>query len=280
MDDPQWGPVSLSGELTELEESSPLLLVVHGLGGSSESTYAVKAAVSAAARGLSCLRINLRGADRRGEDLYHAGLTADLHAALASPRLARYEQILILGYSLGGHVALRFAVEASDSRVRAVVAVCSPLLLAPGAEAIDSPSGWLYRRYLLANLLECYERVASRRKVPAPVAVVRRLQKIQEFDDLVVAPRYGFADALDYYTRESVGGYLHTLARPALLVVSATDPMVPPSAVRPVLDRRPPLEVRWVAGGGHLGFRSSLDLGLAGSRGLEEQVLTWLLQHV
>jgi pimeloyl-ACP methyl ester carboxylesterase len=98
---------------------------------------------------------------------------------VTSPELARFQQIVVLGYSLGGHVALRFAVETMDPRVRAVVAVCSPLMLAPGARAIDGPSGWPYRRYLLANLLECYERVAARKPVPTPVAEVRRLRKIE-----------------------------------------------------------------------------------------------------
>jgi hypothetical protein len=280
IDDPRVGPVRISGQFTELDEDGPLLLVVHGLGGHSESTYAVRAAASAVAARLSCLRINLRGADRRGEDVYHAGLTADLHAAVASPELARFQQILVLGYSLGGHVGLRFAVETSDPRVRAATAVCSPLLLAPGARAIDSPAGWLYRRYLLANLVECYEKVAARRPVPAPLAEVRRLRKIEHFDDLVVAPRHGFADAQDYYAQASVGTVLDGLARPALLVASETDPMVPPAAVRPVLDGRPPLEVKWVEEGGHLGFDSQLDLGIEGEKGLEGQVLAWMTRHL
>ena len=280
IDDPRMGPVRISGQFTELDGDGPLLLVVHGLGGYSESTYAVRAAASAVGARLSCLRINLRGADRRGEDVYHAGLTADLHAAVASPELARFQQILVLGYSLGGHVGLRFAVETSDPRVRATVAVCSPLLLAPGARAIDSPAGWLYRRYLLANLVECYEKLAARKPVPTPLAEVRRLRKIEQFDDLVVAPRYGFADAQDYYAQASVGTVLDGLARPALLVASETDPMVPPAAVRPVLDGRPPLEVKWVEEGGHLGFDSQLDLGIEGEKGLEGQVLAWMTRHL
>ena len=54
-------------------------------------------------------------ADGRGEDFYHAGLTVDLEAAIASPELARYQRILILGYSLGGHVVLRYAANPNGS---------------------------------------------------------------------------------------------------------------------------------------------------------------------
>ena len=280
IEDPRMGAVRISGRLSERDEGGPLLLVVHGLGGSSESPYAVRAAASASAESFSCLRINLRGADRSGEDIYHAGLSADLHRAVTSPELARFQQIVVLGYSLGGHVALRFAVETTDPRVRAVVAVCSPLMLAPGARAIDGPSGWPYRRYLLANLLECYERVAARKPVPTPVAEVRRLRKIEHFDDLVVAPRHGFADAQDYYAQASVGPILERLSRPAMLVASETDPMIPPNAVRPSLDGRSPLEVKWVEEGGHLGFDARLDLGIEGAKGLEGQVLAWMTRHL
>ena len=66
----------------------PALLIVHGLGGSAKSPYTAKAAHAAAAAGLSSLRLNLRGADLLGEDYYHAGMTADLAAAIASPELA------------------------------------------------------------------------------------------------------------------------------------------------------------------------------------------------
>lgn len=64
-----------------------------------------RAARVAEAAGLDSLRLNLRGADRMGEDGYHAGLTADLAAALASPELADYRSVGVLGFSLGGHPA-------------------------------------------------------------------------------------------------------------------------------------------------------------------------------
>ena len=135
-------------------------------------------------------------------------------------------------------------------------------------------------RFRRLRLQHRYREVAARRPVPEPLASVRRLRKIEQFDDRVVAPRFGFADAQDYYAQASVGGVLDGLSRPALLVVSESDPMVPPAAVRPVLDRRQPLEVRWVERGGHLGFESRLDLGIEGPLGLEGQVLAWMARQV
>jgi uncharacterized protein len=267
--DPQVGNVPVSGRLRELPASEELLVVVHGLGGSTESHYMMRSAVAAEAAGLSCLRINLRGCDRQSGDFYHAGLTADLHAAFASEELSRYRKIYLLGYSLGGHVVLSLGTEAADPRLLAVAAVCAPLDLALSQQAIDAPARWVYRRYLLGNLLEIYAAVAARRPVPLAVEEAARLRTIRDWDDQVVAPRYGFADAADYYARASVAPRLADLRLPALLLSSETDPMVPAAPVRAALQGPAPrLEVQWLARGGHVAFPRSL--------GVEARLIDWL----
>lgn len=277
VEDPALGSVRLSGRLHHPSGGRDLLVVVHGLGGCSESSYALRAARVAEAAGVASLRFNLRGADRSGEDYYHAGLTADLGAALASPELAAYRSVTLLGFSLGGHVVLRYATEAPDPRLRAVAAVCSPLDLAAGGRLIDRPAYWPYRRYLFRSLLEIYGAVARRRPVPVPVEAARRIRTFLEWDTRIVAARHGFRDAADYYRRASVGPHLERLAVPALLVAAEDDPMVPPGAVLPVLaGRKVPLEVRWVRSGGHIGFSPRLDLGMGGAPGLEAQATAWL----
>src|SRR5690606_37383931 len=75
--DPVVGPIRLTGWLRARPTSETLVIVVHGLGGDTGSRYVLRAARAADAAGLSYLRLNMRGADRSGEDLYHAGLTAD-----------------------------------------------------------------------------------------------------------------------------------------------------------------------------------------------------------
>jgi hypothetical protein len=285
VEDPRIGPVRLTGRLRapagEAAGGGGLLVVVHGLAASADASYAVRAAQAAEAAGLASLRLNLRGADRSGEDYYHAGLTADLRAALASPALAAYDRVAVLGFSLGGHVALRYATEEPDPRLRAVAAVCAPLDLAAGGRLIDRPALWAYRRYLLGHLMEIYRAVARRRAVPLPVEAAGRIRTFRDWDTRVVAARHGFRDAADYYARMSVGPRLDRLSVPALLVGAEDDPMVPPEAVRPVLAGRDvPLEVRWVAGGGHMAFSRGLDLGLGGPPGVEAQLLAWLTRHL
>lgn len=273
--DPEVGAVRLSGLLSEAA-SERLLVVVHGLGGSAASPYAVRAAATAHAAGLDCLRLNLRGADGRGEDFYHAGLTADLHAALASPELERYRSIDVLGFSLGGHLALRYATEAGDARLAAVAAVCAPLDLDRCAHAFDRPALWLYRGYILARLKRLWATLAERRPQTLAAERVGAIRRLREWDDVVVAPRHGFSSAGEYYSRASVAPVLDRLRVPALLAAAEHDPMVPATALLPVLRQRPErLEVRWLRRGGHVGLPADLDLGQPGELGLESQVLTW-----
>lgn len=279
VEDPRIGPVRLTGLLQE-GAGPAVVLLLHGLGGRDSSPYMARAAAACAAAGVACLRLNMRGCDRQGEDFYHGGLTVDLHAALASPELARYPRVYALGNSLGGHLALRLACEEHDPRLRAVAAVSAPLDLAATAAAIDGPVLAIYRRYLLNNLKEIYAAVAARRPVPTPLAEAMAIRHLRVWDRKTVAPRHGFASAADYYRRESVGPRLPALALPALLVAAERDPMVPAATLRPALAlASPALEVHWVRRGGHMGFSADLDLGLNAPLGLAAQVLAWLLEQ-
>ena len=278
--DPKVGPVRLSGALARApgarEDARELVILIHGLGGAIDSQYIIKGAMVAAAMGLDSLRLALRGADRSGEDFYHAGLVADLEAALASPALAEYAAIYVVGYSLGGHMTLRWALAPSDPRVRAVASVCAPLDLAAGGAAIDRPRGAVYRAHVLAGLREIYAAVAARRPVPAPLASIAAVTTMRAWDRLAVVPRHGFCSVDDYYDSESVGPRLGALALPALVISATGDPMVPAFTLEPHLRRLPAhVAARWVPGG-HVGFRPGLDLGLGDGPGLERQLLAWL----
>jgi predicted alpha/beta-fold hydrolase len=263
--------------------SRELVLLVHGLGGSIDSHYVVQAAKAAAAAGIDSLRLALRGADRQGEDFYHAGLTVDLEAALASPALAAYEHLYVLGFSLGGHVTLCHALRPSDARLRAVASVCAPLDLAAGCSAIDHPRAAVYCGHVLAGLKEIYTAVARRREVPTPLASVRRLTTIRGWDRLAVVPRFGFVSVGDYHGSCSVGPRLGQVQVPALVLSATADPMIPAATVAPHVRELPTIVThRWVARGGHVGFPAQLrlDLGLEQAPpGLAPQVLAWLRRH-
>lgn len=266
------GPVELTGELLS-RNSKALLIVVHGLGGSLDSGY-MRATVSDAAQiDADILLMNLRGADRRGYDFNHAGLVADLDGVLSHPRFAQLERIYVLGYSLGGHLALSYAAIRPDSRLRSVAAISSPLDLSLSADAFDQRVLPIYRRHVMESLYQIY--TCSYQRNPSGILPydARKITKIREWDEKVIAPRHGFRSAAHYYEEVSVGPRLGGLRVPALYVGALHDPMVPPAAA---VASAPALRTVWVSRGGHLGFPHDLDLGLPGPLGLVPQVLRWL----
>jgi predicted alpha/beta-fold hydrolase len=277
IDDPQKGRVSLCGSLRREAgaRGRRCLVIVHGLGGSYDRPYCVIAAHAAQRAGLSCLLFGLRGTDRQGDDFYHGGLWADVHAAVSSDALADFEALYVLGYSLGGHVSLRYAIEGTAARVRAVAAVCAPLDLELSSQHIDAPSSYVYRRHVLSGLNEIYGAVAERRNVPTPLSQVLRAQSLRTWDSLTVVPRFGFENVAHYYGSMSVGPNLPRLQVPSLLVQSTLDPMVPPWTYERYLAKPlPRLEVRRYRAGGHVAFpRVPNDNGQPVQ--LEAQIIDW-----
>jgi predicted alpha/beta-fold hydrolase len=274
--DPQRGTIPLSGVFVDRTDSDRAVILQHGLGGSADSVYLRESTQMLWRAGYAVLRPSMRGADESGADLYHAGLTADLHAVLASPELRRFAEIYVIGYSMGGHLALGLAHESADARLKAVAAVCAPLDLAAAARAIDAPRSAPYRHHVLRSLKRGYAHVAERGPHPTAWADVRRARTIREWDRVTVVPRFGFRDVDDYYERASAGPKLDALRVPTLIVSSRNDPMVPEWTVAPSLERgRAGVWTRWTDRGGHVGFPSDLDLGFSAPRGLERQIAGW-----
>ena len=278
LDDGVVGTLQLSGRLSRGAASDTIVVIVHGLGGSATSYYARQAAVAAAEAGIDSLRLNLRGADRGGADYYHAGLTEDLAAAIRSEALEGYESILLLAYSLGGNMVLRYLAGEPDPRVRAAAALCSPIDLKRSARAIDQPRGVFYRRHVLSALKEIYRNVAEHRQVPLPVEEAARIDTIELWDERIIAPRHGFAGAEDYWAKTSACNVLDEIRTPTLFVAAERDPMVLIDTLRPWLQNATTLRRIVTSHGGHVGFPRKVDLGLGSGGAVEDQIIQWMLQ--
>jgi predicted alpha/beta-fold hydrolase len=250
------------------ERPGPAAIVVHGVGGSSESRYVVRAAVSLYRAGWNVVRLDLRGAGRSIPDaphLYHAGLTEDLRVAV--DRVASRPQvdtIALVGFSLGGSVVLRHAGEVSSSpgALRAVVAISAPLDLVQVTRAIERLRSLPYHLYVLRHLVGTARAFACAHPARAryDVAALGALRSIRAYDGNVIAPMHGFSSAEDYYERASAGPVIERIRLPALLVHAEDDPMVPADTVRAWLPRAPPaLEQAWTQRGGHVGWFAGLD---------------------
>ncbi|MBL4685809.1 MAG: alpha/beta fold hydrolase [Nannocystaceae bacterium] len=253
--DPRLGEVRLTGALRSVAGADTLAIVVHGLGGNADAGYCLELADAAARAGWACLRVNLRGADGLGQDLYHAGLVSDVAAVVNSKAAAEFRRIALIGFSLGGHLVLKYAL-GPDPRVQAVTAVCSPLDLRASAIAFDRRRSAPYRRHVLQELKAAYRTMHRRGVTTSPLREVTAVTKIQDWDARAVVPRFGFANVEDYYARAAVGPHLSALKVPACYVGAPFDPMVPRYTVEASLRAAGnAVTARWIEGrAGHVGF--------------------------
>jgi predicted alpha/beta-fold hydrolase len=251
------------------DEASPSLVVlIHGLGGSSESAYILSTAGHLLRAGVAVARLDLRGAGRAGQpsqQMYHAGRTSDvrrvLHALLDEPEAATprgRRGLGMVGFSLGGNVTLKLLGEGVDEfPVDAAVAVSAPLDLAAGSEYLHHVAFGLYERAMVRGLRADVARFAGAMsdRERAAIAAARR---IEEFDDAFTARQSGWRDAAEYYAVNSCAQYLPRIDVPTLLVHALDDPVVPSGPYRAVdwdgLEQRGFVRRAVTAHGGHVGF--------------------------
>jgi uncharacterized protein len=241
------------------QAAGPLVVVLHGLEGSTRSGYALELYRALRRVGLAAVGVNFRscsGELNRLPRLYHSGETGDLGLVLR--RLTERfpgRALGAAGFSLGGNVLLKYLGETRDALVRAAAAISVPFDLAAGAGRLERGFSRVYRRYLVGKLKR--KTLAKGALLRERIALdrVRRARTFVEFDDAATAPLHGFADAREYYARSSSGRYLAGVVVPTLVIHAADDPFLPAAAIpRAAVRANAALSAEFPARGGHVGF--------------------------
>ncbi len=248
-------------------ERAPVVLVIHGLEGSSRRSYIRSVCRDLLARGIRPVAMNFRGCGgemNRAPRFYHSGETGDPTFLLETIR-KRYPERRFgaLGFSLGGNVLLKLMGERGDGGrglLDAAAAMSVPYDLAAGADLLErTRMGRVYSAYFLRSL---------RRKALAKAELLhgrvhldglRRAGTLRAFDDAVTAPLHGFRDATDYYEASSSAAFLSGIRVPTLLLQSRDDPFLPPAMIPlDAMEANPVLVPALTARGGHVGFLEGL----------------------
>lgn len=242
--------------------SSPQLLAIHGLEGSSQRTYIRGLLALGVERGWRAVALNFRGCSgvpNRAPRLYHSGDSAELDWVIAE--LVKRDPgapILPIGVSLGGNVLLKWLGERGEQthdEVRAAVAISTPFDLSAAAREMSRRSGRIYTRFFLRTLKPKALRKAGEYPELLDARAIRKARNWRQYDDAVTAPLHGFRDAEDYWARSSSKSFLARIRRPVLLINAEDDPFIPASA----LPRSEVAESDWLhaffsSKGGHAGF--------------------------
>ena len=238
------------------------LIIVHGLEGSSDSTYMQGIAAKGLAAGMNVVRMNQRncgGTEALAATLYHSGRSQDI-AAVAQNLVDqdRISRFALAGYSMGGNLVLKLAGEwgsAGPRQFRAVAAVCPAVNLAASADALHLPGNRLYEQYFLWQLNRRLRTKARLFPGAFDTSRLRGIRSLREFDDRITAFYCGFTGADDYYDRAAAAHVIDRIAVPTFILNAANDPFIRilPETRRKILDN-PHITFVETADGGHCSY--------------------------
>jgi len=236
-----------------------LAILSHGLEGSLNAPYIRGMARQLQSNQWDVLAWNYRGCGNIPNRLlrsYHSGESGDLRRII-SHAAQQYPQIILIGFSLGGNITLKYLGEApSHPAVQAGIAISAPVDLASSARQLDGRrSNRLYQARFLKTLRQKTLVKASLFPGQVDTARLAAIRTIREFDEQVTAPWHGFSDAADYYARASSLPFLPAITVPVLLLNAQNDPLLDrPCFPSPRAIGNPRLTFEYPAAGGHLGF--------------------------
>ena len=262
----------------------PLLVVFHGLEGSSRSHYSEAFADFAREQGWACALPHFRGCSgeiNRAPRAYHSGDHAEIGWMLQRLRAAHTGPLVAAGVSLGGNALLRWAAEVGEDAARsvaAVAAVCSPIDLAAGGHAIGRGfNRQVYTRMFMRTLVpKALQKLAQHPGLFDRQALLAA-RDLYAFDNVFTAPVHGFRNTEDYWQRASAKPLLHRIRVPALVVNARNDPFVPAASLPQAHEVGAWVTLWQPAQGGHVGFAAGRPPGNV--RSMPDAVAGWLAKQ-
>ena len=240
---------------------APTLVLIHGLEGSANSHYMQGIARKAYGAGFNVVRMNQRtcgGTDHLCPGLYNSGLSSDYRMIVH--QLATQDQlrtIWLVGYSMGGNLALKAAGELgeSDTALKGVAAVSPTIDPTQCVAMLEQPRNRLYHWHFLSQLKARVKRKAKLFPGKWDLTPVNSIKSITQFDACYTAPDGGYRDVADYYDQAGARHVLDKISVPTLIITAQDDPFIPPSLFdNPAVRNNQNIVMMKPPHGGHCGF--------------------------
>jgi len=251
----------------------PLIILLHGLTGSSQSKYIKGLQQALFEKGLRSAALNFRGCSgeyNHSSRCYHSGETGDIDFLYRTLRKREPDtSMAAVGFSIGGNVLLKWLGEqGSQVNLFAATAVSVPLVLSTCANKLDNGFSKLYRASLLRELKE-YIRLKQQHldslgkteeaEVLRQIGNLDDITSFWQYDDRVVAKLYDFANVDDYYQRSSSRQFLQAIAVPTLIIQAQDDPFMTPEVLPELTELSSSVSLEITSAGGHVGFISGTN---------------------
>jgi predicted alpha/beta-fold hydrolase len=263
----------------------PLLVLFHGLEGTSRSHYSEAFADFAQTHGMAYAVPHFRGCSGEinlAPRAYHSGDHEEIGWVLQRMRQRHSGPVIAVGVSLGGNALLRWAEEAGSEAgrtVSAVAAVSAPIDLAAGGHAI----GHGFNRLVYTRMFLNSMKPKALRKLQQHPGLFDRdamvaARDLYTFDNIFTAPLHGFRNTEDYWLRASAKPHLHRIRIPTLVVNALNDPFVPAWSLPAQKEAGEYVTLWQPRHGGHVGFPQGRVPGHV--RAMPDAVGGWLAKHI
>jgi predicted alpha/beta-fold hydrolase len=253
----------LEPEASASDPAAPLLILFHGLEGSSSSHYARAYARVAQRLGWRYAVPHFRGCSGEPNRLaraYHSGDSAEIDWVLRRLKaLAGTRALFAVGVSLGGNALLKWLGEqgpSAGSLLGAAVAISAPIDLAAAGDWLARGFNRVYTRMFLNSLKARSLEKWQRYPMAFDRARMLRARNLRQFDDVVTAALHGFDGVEDYYRRASAKPWLRHIRLPTLMISARNDPFVPSWSLPQADALSSSVTAEFPAEGGHVGFVS------------------------
>jgi predicted alpha/beta-fold hydrolase len=243
-------------------QTSPTMIIWHGMEGSTSSIYMIAMADKAFRKGFNVVRVNFRncgGTEHLTTTLYHGGLTSDLRFVIDELiHQDELKRLFLVGFSLGGNILLKLAGEYSSESPAEVIAVCA---ISPSVDLLASTDSMQRRRnriYHASFLRRLKRRIKTKHNLYPDLYDITNLagiRSIRGFDERYTSLANGFENATDYYYRSSALRVADQIRVPTLIIHAQDDPFIPyHSLLNQVFTENPYVMTQAPARGGHVAF--------------------------
>jgi len=260
--------------------SKKIVILCHGLEGSSDSKYIQATAKLLSLNGYSIAAMNYRfcsGEINRQLITYHSGKTDDLNTVI-NYVLPNYESIYLVGFSLGGNLVLKYNGDGLfdlDSKIKANVAVSVPVDLKGSSISLKRSENLLYKWRFLRTLSKKMHLKHKQYPKELDLKHLKNVKNLTDFDEHFTSKINGFKDANDYYFKASSRQFIPSISKPTLLINAKDDPFLSKSCF-PINEAKKSkcFHLMIPSYGGHVGFISKGDFYWS-----EYEILNFINRH-
>ncbi|PQB05310.1 YheT family hydrolase [Aureitalea marina] len=242
-------------------ESNKIVVLLHGLEGNAQRSYIKGQARVLQEDGWDLCAMNYRGCSGSDNLLYrsyNAGATEDLEEVIRYiSEKDRYDEICLIGFSLGGNLLLKYLGEERDLSplITKAVAISTPLSLRGSLEELTKWYNWVYRTTFLRYLRKKYKRKMPTYPEQMSQVELKQIRNLLEFDHRYTAKAHGYLDAWDYYNQCSSVNFLAAIDRPILILNALNDSFLSPDCYpEDLATKSKKIYLEMPQHGGHVGF--------------------------